>query len=330
MSAGADAERRSRLLSLKLRALVRDHTGGDDSGEAAVFEPGAALVRDDAVWFLVDSATERALGRAVAWSLARDESNRVPIKILVERDSGLLARRAALLDLDIEIWHVDERSLLPAIADPHLPRVTARAEHLGFADVIESSGAEVNVEHGVVVGEVAGLEMCRVVDDDTTGETRLEVGIGAHDREAFAMVHGHLPTADALRQVIDAVAPHRAEGAAPHPFNQFGAERLLRWQVVNEPSRAGFVALRPAEPPVVRTNLKDAVPCVARGTTTDGRDAVAVFASGVDLDVVPFAVDAAAREGVDHVVVALRSRDVVPSIERLAAVSRVHTAVVRL
>lgn len=330
MSAGADAERRSRLLSLKLRALVRDHTGGDDSGDAAVFEPGAALVRDDAVWLLVESETERALGRAVAWSLARDGSNRMPIKILVERDSGLLARRAALFGLDVEVWHVDERSLLPAIADPHLPFVSVKPEHLAFTAVIEAAGAEVNTEHGVVVGEVAGLEMCRVVDDETTGETRLEVGIGAHDREAFATVHGHLPTAEALRQVIDAVAPHRVEGAAPHPFNQFGAERLLRWQVMKEPSRASFVTLSPAEPPVVRKNLKDAVPCVARGTTVDGRDAVAVFASGIDLDVVPFAVDAAAREGIDHVVVSLRSRDVVPSIERLAAACRTPVHIVRL
>lgn len=330
MVAGADAERRSRLLSLKLRALVRDHTGGDDSGDAEVFEPGAALVRSDATWLLVETDTDRALGRALAWSLSRDGSDRRPVKILVERDSGLLARRAALFDLDVEVWHVDERSLLPAIADPHLPWVNPKPEHLAFADVIESAGADVNVEHGVVVGEVAGLEMCRVVDDGTTGETRLEVGMGAHDREAFAMVHGHLPTADALRQVIDAVAPHRTETAAPHPFNQFGAERLLRWQVLNEPSRAGFATLTPAEPPVVRKNLKDAVPCVARGTTVDGRDAVAVFAAGVDLDVVPFAVDVADREGVEHVVVALRSRDVVASIERLAAASHVDTSVVRL
>lgn len=330
MSAGADAERRSRLLSLKLRALVRDHTGGDESGEVAVFAPGAALVRGDAIWLYVDGNAERALGGALAWSLGRQGSTPAPVKILVERDSGVLARRAALFDHDIEIWHVDDRRLLPAIADPHLPNVEAKPEHMAFVDVIESSGADVNVEHGVVVGEVAGLEMCRVVDDETTGETRLEVGMGAHDREAFAMVHGHLPTADALRQVIDAVAPHRAEGAAPHPFNQFGAERLLRWTVMNDPSRAGFEALTPAEPPVLRRNLKDAVPCVARGTTLDGRDAVAVFAAGVDLDVVPFAGDAASREGVEHVVVALRSRDVVPSIERLVAASRVHATVVRL
>ena len=50
------------------------------------------------------------------------------------------------------------------------------------------------VEHGVVTGEVRGLEVCRVVDDRTTGDgVRLEVGVGAHDREAFAIIHGDVP-----------------------------------------------------------------------------------------------------------------------------------------
>jgi hypothetical protein len=320
LSAGADAERRSRLLSLKLRALVRDHTGGDDSGDASVFALGAALLRDDAVWMLVDGESERSLGATLAWATTHAASR--PVRMLVERDSGVLARRAAQFDADIELWHVDERSLLPAIADPHLPRVDARPEHIAFAEVIDAAGAAVVVEHGVVVGEVAGLEMCRVVDDATSGETRLEVGMGAHDREAFAMVHGHLPTTEALRQVIDAVAPHRVVGAPQHPFNQFAAERLLRWRALGEPSCIGFESLAPAEPPVVRRNLKDAVPCAARGVMRDGRDAVAVFASGVDLDVVPFALDAADREGVDAVAVVLRERDVVPSIEKLAARAR--------
>lgn len=328
MSSGADAERRSRLLSLKLRALVRDHTGGDDSGDAAMFALGAALVRNDAVWMLVDGESERSLGATLAWASTHAGSRAV--RMLVERDSGVLARRAAQFDADVEIWHVDERSLLPAIADPHLPRVKARPEHLAFADVIEAAGATVVVEHGVVVGEVAGLELCRVVDDATTGETRLEVGMGAHDREAFAMVHGHLPAPEALRQVIDSVAPHRVVGAPQHPFNQFAAERLLRWLALDVPSSIGFESLAPVEPPVVRRNLKDAVPCAARGTMRDGRDTVAVFASGVDLDVVPFAVDVADREGVDDVAVVLRARDVVPSIERLAALTRRSVAIVTI
>ncbi len=54
------------------------------------------------------------------------------------------------------------------------------------------AGVEVVVEHGVIRGEVRGLEVARV-----GGRRRrrrpLEVGVGRHDREAFAMVHGDLP-----------------------------------------------------------------------------------------------------------------------------------------
>ena len=41
-----------------------------------------------------------------------------------------------------------------------------------------------------------------------------------------------------------------------------------------------------------RTNLSDAVPCVATGLDPDGRPVVVVCSVGIDLDVVPFAADA--------------------------------------
>ena len=47
-----------------------------------------------------------------------------------------------------------------------------------------------------------------------------------------------------------------------------------------------------AAPPVKRTNLKEAVPAVAKGVSLDGRDTVVVCAVGIDLDLVPFAADA--------------------------------------
>jgi hypothetical protein len=174
------------------------------------------------------------------------------------------------------------------------------------------------VEHGIVVGEVRGLEMCRVVDDVVTGEARLEVGMGVNDREAFAMVHGDMPTEQALRTVIDAVAVHREPGAMVHPFNQFGAERLHRWRALTNPALVGFASLQPADPPVKRTNLKDPVPCVAVGETLEGQRAVAVFVNGVDLDVVPFAVDAADMHGVAHIAVVARAKDLTQSMQKMA------------
>ena len=79
--------------------------------------------------------------------------------------------------------------------------------------MIIEGGATPAVEHGVLVGEVRGLEVCRVVTDAQTGAARLEVGIGQHDREAFQMLHGDVPTVEALAKVVAAVAPHREYGA---------------------------------------------------------------------------------------------------------------------
>ena len=312
----ADLERRSRLLSLKLRALVRDHLGlaSDPEGTPEVFGLGAAFVTSDATWVLIDGESSRALGPVLAWT-SRFEK---PVHLLVERDSGIIARRAQFFTSSITVWHVDDRSLLPAVAEPHLPVVEAKPEHMAMMDLIASSGADALIEHGIVVGEVRGLEMCRVVDDNTTGESRLEVGMGVNDREAFAMVHGELPKEEALRNVIEAVAVHREPDAMVHPFNQFGAERMHRWRALNDPASIGFANLSPADPPVRRTNLKDAVPCVALGATLAGEASVAVFVQGIDLDVVPFAVDAASRCGVHRAVVVARAKDITPSMQKMA------------
>ena len=316
----ADVERRSRLLALKLRALVRGHLGldADPEGTPETYGPGAVLVTDDAVWVLVDGDASRSFGGALAWSLRHGK----PLHLLVERDSGLIARRARQFDLPVSVWHVEGTALLPAVAEPHPPIVEPSPAHLRFVDLIASSGADPVIEHGVVVGEVRGLEMCRVVDDPNTGVAHLEVGAGAHDREAFRMVHGDLPTEDALRRVIDAVLVRRTPGADPHPLNSFGAERMHRWAAIADPTAFGFGSIVPADPPIVRTNLKDAVPCVALGESADGRTLLA-FVHGIDLDVVPFAVDAADRHGASRVVVVSRERDIVGPIRAMASSARI-------
>jgi hypothetical protein len=323
-----DAERRSRLLSLKLRALVREHLGleSEPQGTPEVFALGAAFVTDADVWLLIDGDASRSLGPSLAWSSKFERH----VHLLVERDSGVIARRAAFFSTSLTVWHVNEKSLLPAVVEPHLPLVDARESHAALMQVITSAGADAVVEHGIVVGEVRGLEMCRVVDDETTGAARLEVGMGVNDREAFAMVHGDMPTEEAMRTVIEAVARHRESGAMVHPFNQFGAERLHRWNALQNPSSIGFVSLTPANPPVKRTNLKDAVPCVATGTTVDGKNAVAVFVNGIDLDVVAFAADAADMHDCSLIVIAARPRDITESLRRLAGACAIPTVFVEI
>ncbi len=186
-------------------------------------------------------------------------------------------------------------------------------------------------------GEVRGLEVCRVVDEPTVGHIAephpvardpgerpaaagggvlLEVGVGATDREAFQIIHGDVPTVEALGRVVAAVARYRTADAPQHPLNRLAAERFLRWQAEQEPGSFGLRSLVPAEPPVPRPSLKDPVPCVATGTDFAGRDVTVVFTTGVDLDLAPFLADVHLMSDRGLIAVA-PARDLVPVAREL-------------
>lgn len=294
MATADDDARRARFRALKLGALVRDHLGGDPGVSPGVFALGAgARVGEDA-WVLLEDDPARGLGPALAWAVRQGAT---ALRLLAERDTGLLARRAGAFRFPIEVWHVEGRTLLPAVAEPLAPPPGPSPEHLELVPVIEAGGATAVVEHGVVLGEVRGLEVCRVVDDAATGAVRLEVGVGVHDREAFAIIHGDLPTEAALRGVVDAVTAHRGPGAVDHPLRRLVPERLMRWQLTQDPRAIGLGTLAPVEPPQPRPNVKDRFPATAMGMTADGDEVVVVCSVGVDLDVIPYATDARVAAG---------------------------------
>lgn len=278
------ASRRGQLLDVKLRALVSTHLAEPVDAPRSSFAPGAALVHRDAAWVYLDDRPARRLGAALAWALRAGAGT---LHVVAESGTGTLARRATQFSLPVSVWHAEGRTLLPAVPEPLTSPSEASPEHERFRPLIEAGGAVPVVEHGVLAGEVRGLEVCRVVDDPITGTARLEVGVGAHDREAFQMLHGAEPTPDALARVVEAVTAHRTPGAPRHPLNTLGAERLLRWRLLERPELVGVPTLEPMAPPVARDNVKDAVPCVAVG---DG--VVVVCGTGADLDLIPYAADA--------------------------------------
>lgn len=318
-------DRHSRLLGIKLRALVGEHLGRPIDTDALGYPGGAALRVDGAAWVLVDGAAARSLGAALAWSIRHDATS---LHLVVEHDSGLLARRARKLDFPVTVWFAQDRVLLPVVAEPLAAPPEPSPDHLELTGVIEGAGATATVEHGVVVGEVRGLEVCRVVDQPTVGHfaelgdfdvpapstpsagegVLLEVGVGANDREAFRMLHGDIPTVEALAAVVDSVLAHRSPDAVQHPLNRLGQERYLRWQLEQDPALVGMAEVVTAEPPQPRPNLKDPVPCVARALGPDGQETAIVCSVGVDPDLVGFVADVQAMSDAP-VIVALRSRD---------------------
>jgi hypothetical protein len=317
-SGTGDRARRSALLAMKLAALVREH-GVAAPAEAATFGGGAAATVGTDGWVLLEDQPERGLGPALAWALRARVS---ALNLVGERAMGIVARRAELMAFPVQTWHAIGRRLVPAVAEPYPVPVEPAADELALMEVIRAAGVDPVVEHGVVAGEVAGLEVCRVVRSDD-GTVRLEVGVGAHDREAFQLVHGDVPTVDALRTVAAAVAGHRRAGGPPHPLQHLAAERLLRHRILAEPALVGCAVLAAAPPPVVRTTLKDPVPCIARGRTEAGADVVVAVAGNADLDLATFGADArAALAPAAELRLALAGRNALPVIRELAALTR--------
>lgn len=287
-----DPDRKRQLHALKLRALARDVIGIDLTEVAGTPDGAFGFASGGADGSVVmASLAEQRAGRALGPALAAAAKRQVThAHVLSEDRAGELARRAALFTTEITIWGIEGRTArvadpLESLIDPGLP--TVGNEILALLD---RSGVDIVAEHGVLAAEVEGLEVARVIVDDQ-GE-RLEVGVGAHDREAFSIMHGDLPTLDALNQVVDVVRTHRSPGASPHPLNRLGSERWLRSRLIDRPDLVGAVALSSAPPPVPRDNLKEPVPAVAAGTGVDGRAMVVVASTGIDLDVIPFAADA--------------------------------------
>jgi hypothetical protein len=301
-----DPARRSALLGIKLAALVNDHAG-EAPIAASTLPGGAALTRLGEAWVLADEKPHRILGQALAWT--RRQPDIATLHVLVEPEhAGVVARRATAFATDVHVWEVHDRRLLPALPAPVDPVPSVEPDLLALAGEIAAAGADPVCEWGVLVGEVEGLEVCRVVRSKETNEVTLQVGIGAHDREAFAMLHGDRPPLVALQGVVGAVAPHRKLGAAPHALNRIATERLLRASLINDPSIVGATRLMPSDPPVPRSNVKDPVPCVAVGHDINGQAVTVVCSVGIDLDLVPFAADARIRSS-GRLIIVIPERD---------------------
>jgi hypothetical protein len=323
MASTIDPARRAQLNTMRVAALAADQ-GEIPTSARASLGAGAALLTDGGTaWTfladLPDRGPDRQLGGALAWAV-RNAAARV--HVVAESGTGVLARRAPGFTLPIRVSHLEGRTLVEALAEA-LPEPGVTDEsHRAFVDLIVEGGASPVEELGVVAGEVDGLEVCRVVTDAFTGEVRLEVGVGAHDRETFQMLHGARPKVEALADVVRAVAQHRRDGAPQHPLNQLAASRRLRARLLAHPDLVDAAALVVIDPPIPRANVKDQVPCAA---IEPGTGLLVVCTTGIDLDVVPWAVDAIARHRAERCIIAAPARDVIDVQERLAAIVRVPT-----
>ena len=329
MTSSADSSSHaSRLAQLRLRAIV----GVRSDVEVSEFGQAAGLVVDDVAWVYVTGRHERSLGPALMWALRNDAN---ALKLFSSECAGDLARISTHFDFVIEVFEVDAAGVARVAGPKIVEKIEVSVADEMFAEFIKSAGADVVREHGVISGEVCGLEVCRVVRATDSGEfggagesgeasdSELEIGVGAHDRETFKLLHGRTATIESLRKVIAEVAARRAVGAQVHPLNRLARERMLRHYVCQSPQLIGAKSLQVAQPPIVRTNLKDVVPCCAVGVSLTGEKMIVIFNVGVDPDVVSFGADARGQiNGSAELIFAMPTRDIMPAVERVAQMLR--------
>ncbi|HMG41047.1 MAG TPA: hypothetical protein VK611_06935 [Acidimicrobiales bacterium] len=252
---------------------------------------------------------------ALAWAERHDIDD---LHVVADAEAGLLARRAALFAESVPVvWQVTKTGLVEAEPSPPEPRKPSSAAP-ELVDLLIDQGLELVVEQGIVRGEVNGLELARITGD------RLEVGVGAADRELTSMVHGDSPLSDQLERVAKLVRDLRRPDADRHPLNQLVPERWLRAELCRTPKAIGLTNLRPTESARPRRGLRELDIAVAVGESDDdGRPVVIACSVGIDLDLVPAAADARAALDPDaDLWLVLPERDDHPSSLRMAA--RLH------
>lgn len=297
---------------------------------------------------LVDLGTPQAVAGAISWAGAERCTS---LTMFVDLDGGVAARYASYFTsgpadraddgagrvassagLEVSVRSVTGAASVHTEAEPlPIPIEPVDApEHL--LAILRDNDLEIVSEHGVVRGEILGLEVARLVrwpvETGGDGELHLEVGVGRFDRDAVWAVRDGSDMVGALADTISMVRKYRRPGAPPHPLGRLRRERWLRSTILAEPSLVGAADLAPVGMTVEAAGLKDTHPAGAVGRGADGRPVVVVTSIGVDLAVVPLAADL--HSSVDdsaRLVVAVPPMDVHPVLARLASMLTPNTEI---
>ncbi len=326
-------EQRARLRQVKLAALARDRDAATaaDATPLPVGADGAALASPGTVEVLTEDPGPAALSAALLVA-ARAGAGR--LILYVDDLAGDLARWASLFALEVEVREVRGATSVPTVPAP-APEEPGPVDSPELRRLIEGVGADVVVEHGVVTGEVLGLEVARLVvwpvELGGDGEVHLEAGVGRFDRDAAAAMHGEEAPTEALTRAVGVVRAHRFDGAPTHPLSLLARERWLRAAVIAAPGSVGAASLEPVATTAVRSSVREAAPAAAVGPDPAGSPLLVVCAVGAALSLVPVAADTrAARAPGARLVLAVPSRDHLPSLDTLARMLREPADVVEV
>ncbi len=308
-----DADRVAGLARAKLRALVRLRFP-EVTAEPEAFNAGVGIAQGNRAFVYLSERAPSPMAAVLAWGERRGASD---LHVVVDEPDPLLELQAGGLSPRPTLWLARGAGLQPMPGAPRPPTVAevpaaARAQ----VPMLVGAGCEPVIEHGVVIGEVLGLEVARVVLDEA-GAATVRAGVGLYDQEAHALVHAETPVETRLAMVVAEVRRHRHRRARPHPLNRVARERWLRSVLLDDPGLVGLDELEAEAPLQPRGGIHEARPVAARGRAGDRRVLV-VASTGIDLDLVPAAAAHAAADPPDEILLVLPARDHHRVVERMA------------
>ena len=311
-----DASRRALLERSRADGLLRSAFSIDLDGADVTAAPFgiAALVPNDAgttdAWVVSMSDDLAVLGGVLVWL---DRHAPATANLIVDHHAGVHARRAEMLAPETTVWVTRGTDVVRAEPEEIPPPRPYPTNTSALESILAELDLEVVCEDGLIRGELAGLEVARILEG-ADGPV-LEAGVGRFDREAGVLLQAGRPIEESVASAAAQVRPHRTRGAHGHAVNRLARERWLRSEIVAEPSRAGISLPELVEPIPPRANLLEVVPAALLGTDGDRRVLVACSA-GVDLGLLPAVADLVRVHTPDEV------RIVVPPRDRLAHLDR--------
>lgn len=208
----------------------------------------------------------------------------------VERRAPLcgLSDRSGPDQWGLDQWGPAGRALFSGGSDAPSPSGAADpADVAEVARALAAAGATPEIEGGVLIGTVLGLEVARARPGPDG--LRLEVGVGEVDRAAGTALWAEEATSTRLAAVVAEVRRRRRATAPAHPARDLAPERWLRVALVAHPEWVGASELRPAASPLLPPRLGRPSPAAAVGRRSDGWPLVVVCSVGVDLGLAPLA-----------------------------------------
>lgn len=307
-----DAERLGNLARIKLEGLVR-RAFPDVTSPAESFNAGVGIAHGDRAFVHLIEDAPSPMAAALAWGARRDASE---LHVIVDAPDHVLTLQARGLHPSPTVWQAVEIDLRPMVDTGPVTALDVPDVVVAQVPVLEAAGCDVVIEHGLIIGEILGVEVARIAVE-VDGRAQVRVGVGLYDQEAHALVHAGAGVAERLDQVVAEVRRHRNAQAGPHPLNRIARERWLRSVVVDDPSLLGLDTLAPEAPLVPRSGIHEQRPVAARGTRGDTQVLV-VCSTGIDLDLVPMAAAHIGHDRPDEVVLVLPARDHHEIIGRMA------------